>query len=80
MGYKIYVSEDDEEGKDVSALDMYKFLQGKREGKIRAPTKGKSKELVPYGEGWYPAQIIKRRSQEHQEATMQGATRDLETS
>ena len=42
------MSEDDKEGKDVSALDLYKFLRDKREGKLQAPTKGKSKELVPY--------------------------------
>ena len=48
MRYKIYVSEDDEEGKEVSALDLYKFLRGKREGNLQAPTMGKSKELVPY--------------------------------
>ena len=46
MRYKIYVSEDDEESKEVSALDLYKFLRGK-EGKVRT-NEGESKELVPY--------------------------------
>ena len=30
MKYKIYVSENDEEGIEVSALDLYKFLRGKK--------------------------------------------------
>jgi len=47
MRYKIYVSEDDEEGKEVSALDLYKFLRGKKEGEFQASTTGMSKELVP---------------------------------
>ena len=44
MRYKIYVSEDDEEGKEVSALDLYKFLRGKMDGKHV----GGNKALVPY--------------------------------
>ena len=49
MRYKIYVSVYDEEGIEVSALDLYKFLRGKKKGKVRA-TEGESKELVPYEE------------------------------
>ena len=41
MKYKIYTSEDDEEGKEVSALDLYKFLRGAKAGE-------KCKVLVPY--------------------------------
>ena len=44
MKYKIYTSEDDEEGKEVSALDLYKFLRGTKAG-VREET---SKVLVPY--------------------------------
>ena len=44
MKYKIYVSEDDEEGIEVSALDLYKFLRGKKAVK----QEGQSKALVPY--------------------------------
>ena len=44
MRYKIYTSEDDEEGKEVSALDLYKFLRGTKAG-VREEM---SKELVPY--------------------------------
>ena len=44
MRYKIYVSEDDEEGIEVSALDLYKFLRGKRAEKCE----GETKALVPY--------------------------------
>ena len=44
MRYKIYISENDEEGIEVSALDLYKFLRGKKAGKHE----GRSKALVPY--------------------------------
>ena len=44
MRYKIYTSEDDEEGKEVSALDLYKFLRGTKAG-VREET---SNVLVPY--------------------------------
>ena len=44
MKYKIYVSEDDEEGIKVGALDLYKFLRGKKAGKHA----GENKALVPY--------------------------------
>ena len=44
MKYKIYASEDDEEGIEVSALDLYKFLRGKRAVKQEE----QSKALVPY--------------------------------
>ena len=47
MIYKIYVSEDDEEGIKVSALDLYKFLRGKKAGKHA----GENKALVPYEGG-----------------------------
>ena len=47
MIYKIYVSEDDEEGIEVSALDLYKFLRGKKAGKHA----GENKALVPYEGG-----------------------------
>ena len=44
MKYKIYASEDDEEGIEVSALDLYKFLRGKR-GEKREE---RSNALLPY--------------------------------
>ena len=44
MRYKVYVSENDDQGKEVSALDLYKFLRGKKAGKHV----GENKTLVPY--------------------------------
>jgi len=38
MRYKIYVSEDDKEGKEVSALKLYKFLCSKKESEFQAST------------------------------------------
>ena len=44
MKYKIYASEDDEEGIEVSALELYKFLRGKKAVK----QEDQSKALMPY--------------------------------
>ena len=44
MKYKIYAGEDDEKGIEVSALNLYKFLRGKRVVKQEE----QSKVLVPY--------------------------------
>ncbi len=45
MKYKIYVSEEDEEGKDVSILFLYKFLVGSMKPKLK-PMPADSEELA----------------------------------
>ena len=49
MRYKIYTSENDEEGKTVRALDLYKFLRGLK-ASTSEPTDPEAKALMPFDE------------------------------
>ena len=47
--FKIYVSEDDKQGKDVSILSLYKFLIGKKQPKVQPMTAEEEENaLIPY--------------------------------
>ena len=47
--FKIYVSEDDKQGKDVSILSLYKFLIGKKQPKVQPMTAEEEENaLTPY--------------------------------
>ena len=74
MRYKIYISENDEEGIEVSGLDLYKFLRGKKAGKHV----GRSKALVPYEGETDDSQPRREAETELKSIKRQRVERDLE--
>ena len=48
MEYVIFVSEDDTEGLKVKAIDLFKFIRGKKAPVDSAPVESESLEIVPF--------------------------------